>query len=509
MLSAGTSPGDSEAPVSVPNQGESLPPRADAMMESLRSVGYNLETAIADIVDNSISAAATEIEIQFEWSGSSSWVRIRDNGHGMSESELREAMRLGGRSPLEPRTPEDLGRFGLGLKTASFSQCRRLTVTSRQRDMIEHTRCWDLDYVQEKRDWILLEGSHPSSDQGALSAPPVTGGTAVLWERLDRVVPHPEAAAAHDHFLEMVDDTYRHLAMVFHRYLTGRGAIRMTVNGRQVEPWDPFLSANRATQLLPETTLGEGDTTVLVRPYVLPHESKLSQEEHRYAAGPRGWNAQQGFYVYRNRRLIVPGSWLGMYQQEEHTKLARVQLDIQNAVDSAWHVDVRKATAVPPAIIRRQLQQIAQKTRQLARRVYGHRGAVESERIQGTITHVWEERKVTDTGHAYRINRRHPVIKDSLSQQVNRSAVNAGLRLIEETIPINLITARFNEQTLDQEAPFQRSESELMAMMDRLAATLCDTMTPAEIRDMLLRLEPFAHYPDIVAAAQFCKEVPE
>jgi hypothetical protein len=486
--------------------GEHLPPRADAMMESLRSVGYDLETAVADIVDNSISAGAKDIDIWFEWAAASSWVRIKDNGRGMSDSQLREAMRLGGRSPLEERSPEDLGRFGLGLKTASFSQCRRLTVISRQSAMAVHVRCWDFDVVQVWRDWILLDRTQPSSDPAALTEPPLTGGTVVVWELLDRIVANAEVAGAHDHFLERVDDTYKHLAMVFHRYLTGRGAIRMTLNGRRVEPWDPFLSSHPATQALPETTLGDGASEVAIKPHVLPHESKLSQEEHRQASGPRGWNAQQGFYVYRNRRLIVPGSWLGMYQQEEHTKLARIQLDIQNAVDQTWHIDVRKATAVPPAVIRRQLQQIAQRTRQTARKVYGHRGAVLSKRLEGSITHVWEERQVLDGGHNYRVNRRHPIIKEALDSKNDRVAVSAAMRLVEETVPVNLITARFSEQSLDQEAPFQRSEAEMISMMDRLAGNLCDTMTSVQIREMLIKLEPFAHYPELVAAAKFCSE---
>lgn len=486
--------------------GEALPPRADSMMESLRSVGYDLETAVADIVDNSVSAGARRIDIWFEWAAAGSWVRIKDNGRGMSDSELREAMRLGGRSPLEERGADDLGRFGLGLKTASFSQCRRLTVISRQNGGAINIRCWDFDVVRAWKDWILLDKKQPSSDVAALTEPPSTGGTVVVWELLDRIVPNPKVSGAHDHFLERVDETYQHLAMVFHRYLAGRGAIRMTLNGQRIEPWDPFLSSHSATQALAETTLSEGTSEVVVKPYVLPHESKLSQEEHRQASGPRGWNAQQGFYVYRNRRLIVSGSWLGMYQQEEHTKLARIQLDIQNSVDQTWHIDVRKATAVPPAVIRRQLQQIAQRTRQVARKVYGHRGAALSKKLEGSITHVWEEKLVPDGGHTYRVNRKHLIIKEALDAKNGKAAVSVAIRLVEETLPINLITARFSEKSLDQEAPFQRSEAEVISMMDRLAGSLCDTMSAAAIREMLLKLEPFAHYPDLVAASRFCSE---
>jgi hypothetical protein len=500
-------PMPSQDPATSPPRGaaEPLPPRADSMIESMRSVGYDLETAVADIVDNSISAGAADIDIRFEWAGSRSGVRIRDNGHGMSEDELREAMRLGSRSPADERGPEDLGRFGLGLKTASFSQCRRLTVSSRKCHMPPHVRCWDLGVVRAARDWILLDRAQSPTSELALGEPPDTGGTTVLWDALDRIVPDPDAPGAHDFFLERIDQTYQHLAMVFHRYLTGRGAVRVTLNGRPIAPWDPFLTHNDATQVLPETVLGAGPTELLIRPYILPHESKLSQQQHRAASGPKGWNAQQGFYVYRNRRLILSGNWMGMFQQEEHCKLARIQLDIPNTVDQAWQIDVRKAAAAPPPPVRRQLWQIAQRTRQIARRVYGHRGEQRARQLEGVITHVWEERKVGN-GYAYRVNRQHPLIKEALDLPKQREALAAAMRLIEECVPVNLITARFSEQSLDQGAPFQQSEDDIVLIMARLARSLCASMTPVQIREMLLKLDPFAHYPDLVAAARFCDE---
>jgi hypothetical protein len=422
----------------------------------------------------------------------------------MSETELREAMRLGSRSPREERATDDLGRFGLGLKTASFSQCRRLTVSSRRGEAPIYVRCWDLDVIQASKDWLVLDQAQSHASAVALGEPPLSGGTVVLWELLDRIISNPDGAGAHDHFLELVDHTYDHLAMVFHRFLTGRGAAHISINGRRIKPWDPFLTDHEATQVLPETIIGDGQSQVVVRPYVLPHESKLTQEDHSAASGPRGWNAQQGFYVYRNRRLILAGSWLGMFQQEEHTKLARIQLDIQNAVDEIWSIDVRKATAAPPTIIRRPLRQIAQRTRQIARHVYGHRGAKLARRLEGDIIPVWEERSNPDRGHTYRINRQHPLVKEAMTAGTITPA--ALFRLIEETIPVNLITARFNENSLDQEAPFQQAEEEIVSMMNRFADRLCATMSAEQIRDLLIKIDPFVHYPEVVAAAQFCKE---
>src|SRR2546428_7939377 len=133
-----------------------VPPNAASLVESLRAFGYGLPTAIADLVDNAIFGKARNIWIEFFWDGEESAVCLTDDGCGMSEPELRDAMRAGSRNPLDDRDPRDLGRFGLGLKTASFSQCRRLTVRSKTKDGGAITRCWDLDCIGRTNDWRLL-----------------------------------------------------------------------------------------------------------------------------------------------------------------------------------------------------------------------------------------------------------------------------------------------------------------------------------------------------------------
>lgn len=167
---------------------EEVPPRADAMIASMRAMGYDLPTAIADLIDNSISAKAGQIRIDYHWSGPDSWIRILDDGVGMTEKRLKEAMRLGSQSPDEERSPEDLGRFGLGLKTASFSQCRILTVHTKTPEGEISTRCWDLDHVEQSKKWEL--GTSVSDDTAKLLSPldDISHGTIVLWQKLDRVI---------------------------------------------------------------------------------------------------------------------------------------------------------------------------------------------------------------------------------------------------------------------------------------------------------------------------------
>jgi DNA mismatch repair enzyme (predicted ATPase) len=283
------------------------------MIEALRGLGYSTATALADIIDNSISAGAASVALDFAWGGEVSHVSILDDGCGMDEQALDKAMRLGERSPLDARTADDLGRFGLGLKTASFSQCRRLTVASICAGRMNCLR-WDLDVLASSPDdgWHLLEG--PAAGSEHLLGPLIAAGrgTLVLWERLDRIV---TPGSTEQDLLDLIDVVERHLAMVFHRHLDGgRPGLLLSLNGRLVVPWDPFLREHPATWSSPVQRIRSAGGLVEVQCHVLPHKDHLTGQQEQSAAGPHGWTAQQGFYVYRNRRLLLAGSWLGLGQ---------------------------------------------------------------------------------------------------------------------------------------------------------------------------------------------------
>lgn len=221
------------------------PPRATAMLESLRGLGYSTAAALADIIDNSISAGASEVRIDFQWDGPDSRVLILDDGRGMSDPELEGAMRLGDRNPLAAREAHDLGRFGMGLKTASLSQCRRLTVASVRHGEWSCLR-WDLDELaaDPQSDWLLFEGPADGSLRYLSCLDGKTAGTLVLWEKLDRIV---TAGYTLDDYLTLTVIVEAHLAMVFHRLLQGpRARIKLLINNRPVEPWDPFMSGHSA-----------------------------------------------------------------------------------------------------------------------------------------------------------------------------------------------------------------------------------------------------------------------
>ncbi len=132
----------------------STPPVASTLLEAMRAFGYSFEAAVADLVDNAIAASARSVDVFFPPRGDA-YLAIRDDGIGVTQSELVAAMRHGSRSTLDPRTERDLGRFGLGLTTASLSQARKLTVATKKGALVSGAE-WDLHEVAPLQDWALL-----------------------------------------------------------------------------------------------------------------------------------------------------------------------------------------------------------------------------------------------------------------------------------------------------------------------------------------------------------------
>lgn len=478
-------------------------PRPAALIESLRAFGYSPEAAIADLIDNSITAGATNIELDFHWAGSDSFIRIVDDGDGMDAPTLIDAMRPGSMGPQMPRTATDLGRFGLGLKTASFSQCRRLTVATKRIGSVRALRRWDLDYVNRVGEWRLLR----EAASGSASRLELGGdkGTVVLWECLDRLVEDvaPEFEPAKRRFLAKAKEIETHIAMVFHRFLESNRPLKIWIQGRRIEPWDPFMSGESATQPLGLERLPFKGDHVEVSPFVLPHYSKIDSDTHRSGAGPRGWNAQQGFYVYRNRRLLVAGDWLGLgFRKEEHHKLARIRIDIPNSMDEDWRIDVKKSRARPPGELVDDLQRIARTTRDRAEAIYRHRGRVIARKSSESYIFVWQQ--LTKHGRtSYRINRQHPLVENVMSRVNNEiGSIKAMLRLIEETVPIQLITMDSAERPDGQALPFESAPpAEVESVLREVfRASIASGISETQAKHRLVTMEPFQNYPELIAA---------
>jgi hypothetical protein len=482
------------------------PPKAGAMIEALRGLGYTTATAIADIIDNSISAGASRVEVQFDWLAQNSSIRILDNGTGMSDIELDLAMRLGDRNPLEQRASHDLGRFGLGLKTASFSQCRRLTVASVKAGSINCLR-WDLDVLASSDDdgWHLMEEPAEGSENQLDLLINCSHGVLVIWEVLDRIVTQ---GFTEQDFLDHIDRIERHLAMVFHRFIGGlRPKLHIFINGQEVKPWDPFLADHPATWSSPVERINAEGGTLEVQCHVLPHKDRLSSDQHKSAEGPDGWTAQQGFYVYRNERMLVSGSWLGLgrgrsWTKEEAHRLARIRLDIPNTADAEWKIDIRKSSARPPVLVRERLTRLAEDTRGRARRVFAHRGQPVRTGIGAPIIQAWHALTHRD-GVRYRIDRDHPAVRAVLDDAgLLEPQVRAMLRVIEETIPVQRI---WLDTTEAKETPLtgfsKEPPAEVVSVLNVVYTNMVSRkgLSPEQARQQLLTTEPFNNYPELVS----------
>jgi hypothetical protein len=324
-------------------------------------MGYDFAQAVADVVDNAITAKATSISVDIEFDGDDSWVRIADNGHGMKPETLREAMRFGSSRDYED---DDLGKFGLGLKTASLSQCQCLSVASRwNRERADITGyAWDLDHIDRTNKWEIIPLERERSTAVVRDPLKDHPGTVVLWKRLDRLLGyvHPYGETSRKRLAQMCREVEIHLAMVFHRFLSGqvrRRKLKISVNGNAIEPWDPFCRNESKTQTLQPVTFElehEGATgEVLLEPYILPPQDVFSSKEAADAAGgPNKWNQQQGFYIYRAGRMIQSGGWSHLRANDEHMKLARIAVSFTPALDEAFKVNVAKMRVHLPEALR-------------------------------------------------------------------------------------------------------------------------------------------------------------
>lgn len=373
---------------------ESVVPSAARTIASLRDIGYDLPRAVADVIDNSLAAGASRVDITLKFEGGESWIRIADNGSGMDAATLLEAMRYGSDREYDAN---DLGKFGFGLKTASTSQCRRLTVASRRSSQHRRfeVRCLDLTHIEDTNRWevLVLEGQERPEH---LLAPLADGpGTVVLWEDLDRILDYkdPWGGWAKRRMLDLAAEIDEHLAMVFHRFLSGetRGKrVTITINGSKVRPWDPYCRDEPKTIELPAKDLqvsgAAGLGIVRVRPFVLPQQTEFSNDAAwRRASGPAKWNRQQGLYIYRANRLIqAGGGWNRLRTLDEHTKLARVAVDFFPSLDSAFGINIAKAFVQLPDDLRAQLEPIVGQVARQAEQRYRSGGTRSGSRAKSS-----------------------------------------------------------------------------------------------------------------------------
>ena len=450
-------------------------PKASALVMSMRSIGYSFNNAIADIIDNSITAGADEIDVVCDWDEDEPSLEIRDNGEGMDHDELVEAMRPGSKSPVEERAKDDLGRFGLGLKTASFSQCKKLIVKTRKNNTT-YIAQWDLDRVVKENKW-LLDISELEVDK-ELKAP----GTIIKWECID-TLDKKNKDYSQNYLNELVTKLDQHIGLVFHRYINGEFGKKVTfiVNGLKCTSADPFFKEK--STLLPLEIIKQGKSICKLQAYTLPHYSKCTEQEWRDHEGEEGYIANQGFYLYRNGRLITKATWFGLIKKLDITKLCRVCIDIDNTADLKWQIDVKKSSAIPPTLVRRKLKKIINQLTKPSERRFSHRA---KKLTNVDRAPVWE-RVSKDKEIRYKLNRKHPII-EILSEKLNETnaiELDRIFSLVDSTLPISSIYSDYSQDPKNL-CTYSLSLDELVSQANNMIQHLCENLNISKNQAMMI-----------------------
>lgn len=480
-------------------------PQADMLMGSMRSMGYSFESAVADVIDNSISANATNIQVLFPCSPLEELaLGILDDGTGMSENVLFEAMRYGSTSSEAIRSENDLGRFGLGLKSASLSQCRVLTVVS----FWEGTATaftWDYNYIKSKKQWYVL---HLNKEE--FSKLPYIKmllnqgkGTLVLWRDFD-ILSKSTDGQVYDALNTLKDSVANYLSWIFHRFI-GRSQkkVNFYVNNQKLKALDPFLENHQKTTSKKEISIAVSDTNgheqlIKAKPFILPYLSDMTDKDKKLMGGVEEMRTKQGFYVYRNERLIIWGNWFGMSRRNELTKNARIRVDIPNALDDIWSIDIKKQVAKIPKRIQNQLTKMVVDAMGISVNKQTHRGR--KEKVDENIDYIWDRIEGRDKNFYYKVNRESELYKFVLSKisEEDIEYVSMLVNEIERNIPMQQIYIDKSNDNITQEEDDHRQDEVYQTAVTMIdSAKKISPLPLDQLIDNLMKSEPFCLYQDV------------
>lgn len=414
-----------------------LMPSAASILQSMRDIGYTLDTAVADIIDNSIAASATKVELVFLTKPLLRFLII-DNGTGMSSDELHLALKFAAKSPVETRKDEDLGRFGLGLKTASFSQARKITVITSQNNQLCAAQ-WDLDYIVQEDQWLLkiIEINDIGLDEEYLNKIK-EHGTIVMWENIDRISFHEDEKVIQRYINQTLSKLRDHLGLVFHKFIEGKAKahkLSISLNNLPIEAFNPFCISNSFTLTHPKEKIFIEDTEVAMQAYILPHYSKMSKDEYELFKEKSDLLNSQGAYVFRNDRLMVWGDWFRVISKSENTKYARVEINFDKKIDQLWTIDIKKSKAVPPYEVLDRLKQVIGKISTASVKLSTKR----INKSLATDESAWNRFSGDFIG--YKINKNYPIYQNLVQSMTSIQLTNfqTFMEILESSLPVQSI----------------------------------------------------------------------
>jgi len=427
-------------------------------MYSMRSIGYSFKTAVADIVDNSISAKASNVKIYVPINNDRIYIAFLDDGEGMSEDELLNAMKYGSNRKYDSEI--DLGRFGLGMKSASLSQCRTLTVASKKDGSLSAFR-WDLDYVQKTKQWQCLR-----LDEKEMEALPKieelkgqSQGTLVVWTNFD-IAYKKSNGHVYELISKEVDEAEKHLRLVFHRFINGH-SLSIFINGNKLEGFDPFLENHPKTDTQKPSIIKCEGSDIKVQQFILPHQNDLSNDDIDRMGGIELLRDGQGFYIYRNDRLIIYGTWFRLASNSlssELYKYGRIKVDIPNTLDELWDIDIKKQNATIPMQILSSLRKAVSNVRNRSKGKNDKRVRLKLEKDDSKI---WNKDSNRDGKEHFFINCESDFIKTFLDEfsDNDKSKIIRFLDVISSSLPCDDIYNSICNRKIEREISMENLDS--------------------------------------------------
>jgi len=438
-----------------------MSPEPKSHIKTLMRIGYDFNSAIADIIDNSITAKAKKINIICPPENDNPFLSIVDNGIGMEPEELIQNMRIGCKDPNQKREAGDLGRFGSGMKTASFSHARRLTVISHKKGKKIAAACWDIDEIEDKNAWCLRELNEKDiQDLDHLDKELIKGvGTQLIWEKIKKFEETDHNNSKNSIETSMVD-LNKYLALHFHKFLQGPNKINIYVQKLKVEPVDPFLTTKKGYQEGPTDETFVKGGKLQIKSHTLPHHSNLTQSEIDNIGGMEEIYKGQGLYIYRENRLIIAGGWMGLSRTYQLGKLARIEINIPSGLDDEWSTDVKKSSLQLPQKIKNRLKNLIQQPIKKSKRTYSFRGKKEE------ANEYWKIIETRDKNIIYQIDTgNNELIKIAKeTPKKNTSNLKEYLKNLAKNLPINHIHTKVSSdpKSIKQEdAIFEFSQEQL------------------------------------------------
>jgi hypothetical protein len=358
-----------------------LSPPPVSFIKSISEQGYTLASAISDLIDNSIAASSSRVEILLDTSSDNLKLYIADNGRGMTGDELTENMRIPSADLDEQRQLNDLGRFGLGLKTASFSQSRKFTVLSKTLNTDFEGRTWDVAFLKETKDWTLkIESSETieqfvgdlkkTSEDFHAAKPGFEAKTLIIWDELYKL----RKLSKKEELNDELEELRSHLSLIFHRYLSS-GKLEIRLNNSLVEAFEPFPYHTSGVQVVAENYWQNENIYIQFQGIILPKRAAVEAKDAGSLWVPpnRTLEELQGLFVYRNDRLINYGGWLRTIPKSVYLQFGRIRIDISNESDSNFQINVAKSSLKIPFGLKRAMMEMIRTVATQAAKEYRER----------------------------------------------------------------------------------------------------------------------------------------